>query len=40
VEDVVDAGALRKSKADSDIVDEFNDAIRPDEAWLELTASA
>ena len=36
VENIMKTGALRKSKADSDIIDQLDDAIGPEETRLEL----
>jgi hypothetical protein len=36
MEDVVDAGAWRKSQPDSDLVDELDDAVWSEEAQPEL----
>jgi len=36
MENIMKTGALRKSKADSDIIDQLDDAIGPEETRLEL----
>jgi hypothetical protein len=40
MEDIVDTGIGRKLESDGDLVDELDDAIRPEESWLELAADS
>jgi hypothetical protein len=36
MEDIVDTGTGRKLQPNDDLVDELDDAVRPEESWLEL----
>jgi len=36
VEHIMDAGAWRQGETDGDVVDQFGDAIGPEETWPEL----
>jgi hypothetical protein len=38
MEHIVDAGAGRKLQPDGDLVDEFDDVVRPEEARLQFAA--
>jgi hypothetical protein len=38
MEHIVDAGAGRKLQPDADLVDEFDDAVRPEETRLQFAA--
>jgi len=36
VEHIMDAGAWRQGETDGDVVDQFGDAVGPEETWPEL----
>jgi hypothetical protein len=40
MEDVVDTGTGRKLQPDGDLVDELDDAVQPEESWLELATDS